>query len=229
MSVSAHEDLVAQKEGLEDEIDKLNPEEARAPIKHVMRSISEKGRLAVVVGHTRLAPGAYGKQPIDEHEYAFNSRIALRMAEIAKEQATQVGVFYRDGVGIAGAYKQVDVFKPDAAIELHFNAAENIAATGTEALFGTRTQGSKVLAEIVQTHMLATLQLKTRALLERKLGSKERGAQSVNAAAAPTVLVEPFFGSNSSDCQAISRLTEAYAQCLVVAFSVFHASLKAAS
>jgi N-acetylmuramoyl-L-alanine amidase len=226
MTEQNFEELLVAKEALEDRLDAAQPAQKIDPILFVERTLKNNGRLAIVVGHTAAAPGAYGQPPIGENEYSFNKKIATQMADLAKQASIQVGIFFRDGVGLSGAYKQVNDFAPDAVIELHFNAAASAAATGTETLYGSVNPASKVFAEIVQSSMRSSLGLKDRGLLFRKVGSGERGEQNVNSARAPSVLVEPFFGSNGSDCTVAVSAIRSYVEGLVAAFQKFHAATK---
>lgn len=164
-------------------------------------------KLAVVVGHNEKAPGAYAVAPIGRSEFDFNSDVAETMALIDKDYGLEVKVFKRPaGVGysteIARAYAEVNAWRADVSVELHFNSYR-YTSTGSETL----TSGSKksrALAEKVQAEMLKQLKLHDRGVKVRK--SSDRGGRSLHAGKAPAILVEPFFGSNRSDCEAAARL-----------------------
>lgn len=211
------ERLLIEREKLDDQIDKWSPDQEIQPLEFSSKSIGSP-KIAIVVGHTKLAPGAYGKHPINEYEYSFNSEAAKRIASIANGKGVSVAIFYRDGIGIAGAYKKVNIYQPDAAIELHFNGATSPAATGTETLYGSVNPKSKALAKIIQNQMLRAINLRDRDLIYRPQGGDGRGTESVNSAICPSVLVEPFFGSNSDDCERIRTRVDAYLDCLVSGF-----------
>jgi N-acetylmuramoyl-L-alanine amidase len=112
------------------------------------------------------------------------------------------------------------VFDPDAIIELHFNAAENPAARGTETLYGEVNPDSRRLADLVQDSMVRVFGRSGSANRGVKVRrSSDRGFTSVTAA--PTVLVEPFFGSNGGECQLAHEKAAEYAEGLVGAFVKF--------
>jgi len=108
----------------------------------------------VRVGHTELRQGAFALAPICQHEYTFNRGIAQAMEMAAASNGIAVRTFFRDRVGISGAYQAATVFEPDGIIELHFNAA-SAAARGTETLCSKDHPGSKKLADLIQKSMVA--------------------------------------------------------------------------
>ncbi len=84
--------------------------------------------LAIVVGHTKTAPGASAVAPISDSEYPWNSDRATRMVNhVSSLGDATAQVFFRDEGGIVGAYKRAKAWGADAAIELHFNAASPAA------------------------------------------------------------------------------------------------------
>jgi N-acetylmuramoyl-L-alanine amidase len=179
-------------------------------------------RLAIIVGHTEQRQGAFALEPISQHEYTFNRGIAQVMETAAASQGIAVRTFFRDGVGISGAYQAAVSFEPDGIIELHFNAA-SAAARGTETLCSGNHPGSKKLADLVQKSMVTVF---------KRTGSRNRGVKvlhpgdrgfgNVSAApSVPSVLVEPFFGSNAGDCQLAFDRSDEYAAGLVDAFAEF--------
>jgi N-acetylmuramoyl-L-alanine amidase len=209
---------------LEDLLDTVGPleedEEDDAGIAPVEDAPAK--RLAIIIGHTEQHQGAFALAPISQHEYTFNRGIAQAMEMAAASQGIAVRTFFRDGVGISGAYQAAVAFDPDGIIELHFNAA-SAAARGTETLCSEDHPGSKELADLVQKSMVTVF---------NRTGSRDRGVKvlrpgdrgfgNVSAApSAPSVLVEPFFGSNASDCQLAFDRTAEYAEGLVDAFAAF--------
>lgn len=175
-----------------------------------------KALLAVVVGHTWRSPGAFSPT-LDQHEHAFNCALAAR---IAAADLGRIGVFYRDGHGVAGAYAAAKAWgqRPGVSfgvLELHFNSAANVDATGTETLY--RQPDSKPFAQAVQQGMVAALGLRDRGA---KLPWQNRGDASLTALpGVPSIIVEPFFGSNPADCD------RARARTLALAFNLANFSL----
>lgn len=156
---------------------------------------------AIVVGHTANSPGAAGATPIGAPEYAWNKDLARRIEAECGSRGVEVRTFFRDGVGIAGAYGQVEAWGATCVVELHFNAFNRTTA-GTETLYDAdRHPGSKGWAERLQQAMLAVYARPggtgDRGIKERDPG--DRGYQSVSALAIPTALIEPFFGDNPTE------------------------------
>lgn len=170
-------------------------------------------RLAIVVGHTRLSPGAHCPL-LNEYEYGFNKRLALMMQGYADERPEDVvmRVFFRDGVGVAGAYAQAADWGCHASLELHFNSSANPVANGTETLFAPHSSRGRALAESVQQHMVAALGLRDRGAHEPWQG---RGMASLTALSVPAIITEAFFGSNNDDALKASRLQRALGEAIV--------------
>lgn len=218
---SEFDEYLAAKEAEEDLVDIAHPEEEIEPIVTAKPGKRGSGKLAVVIGHTRSAPGAWGVSPISQNEYPFNRAFAEgELVVAAAKRGVQLGIFFRDGIGIEGAYRKVNGFAPDAAFELHFNALSS-QSTGTETLYGARNNSSRDLARSIQRQMVATFALRDRGLLFRAPGSGQRGALSVNSADCPSALLEPFFGSNPSDSWIGSARQSQYADAIVGSFLSF--------
>ena len=164
-------------------------------------------KLAVVVGHNSQAEGAWGVAPLGNSEFDWNSEVAKQMQRLGGDYGLEVRPFYREGgVGysteIDRVYRQVNDWGADASMELHFNSYR-YTSTGTETL-SSGSKKSMALAEAVQASMLKHLGLKDRGVKVKK--RTDRGGRSLFAGRAPAILVEPFFGSNRSDCEAANRL-----------------------
>ncbi len=162
-----------------------------------LRARSKSAGFAIVVGHTKTAPGASGVKPVGQSEYPWNKDLASKIKSACVQLGVESKIFYRDGVGISGAYKLVSQWGAGCVVELHFNAF-NGTATGTETLYDNdKNGGSKAWATLLQNGMLNVLGLKDRKLKECDPG--DRGYGSVSALDIPSALIEPFFGDNSSD------------------------------
>ena len=67
-----------------------------------------KAKLAIIVPHEKKAPGAKGVAPLDMHEYQYGKLLAEKMQRYAETNLAglvEVGVFYRNGIGIKGDYE----------------------------------------------------------------------------------------------------------------------------
>lgn len=155
-------------------------------------------KLAIIVGHTAKAPGAFGVPPINKNEYGYNKELAAHIFMHAKNIGQDAKVFFRDKVGIAGVYKQVNEWGADLAIELHFNAL-NGQVQGTETLCGTSVPESVDFAKAIQAAQvkhLAREKKLNRGVHVLEVKDKNRGYLNVNSANCPSCLIEPFFGDN---------------------------------
>lgn len=224
--------LVAQREGIEDQIDQLlNPAKAtKKAAKKAAKKVATRRndppaptnrKLAIVVGHTRVAPGASGISPINQSEYVWNTDLAAQITAAGTAAGITVKTFFRDVGGVSGAYAAVSQWGAGAAIELHFNAA-NGAARGTETLYGNVYAPSLGWATAVQAAMV---RLYNRgAGLPGNRGLKRcpphpRGGASVNALSnIPSCLIEPFFGDHPGDAALGQTNKSGLAAALVAAF-----------
>lgn len=157
-------------------------------------------KLAIVVGHRANSAGATAVPPIAANEYEWNSDLAEKMAaHAASVPGADVLIFTRDDGGIVGAYRKAKEWGADGAIELHFNSA-GPSASGTETLY--LTPPSRPFAEAVQDATTSVLGLRDRGIKTPHEASGGRGTQNLSQMGVrPSILTEPFFGSNTSDCQ----------------------------
>jgi N-acetylmuramoyl-L-alanine amidase len=176
-------------------------------------------RLGIVIGHEKDKPGAVMAGAYSFiSEYKFNSILA----GIIKSLHPDTILAFRDVVGIAGAHKKIKDTKCDVCIELHFNSFE-IGTAGTETLFGS-ILGSNTLASIVHKNMVKVYKReKARDRGVKHLKAGDRGGGNVNQpTTVPTVLIEPFFGSNPLECELGLQKIVDLAKCLVDAAEEYH-------
>jgi N-acetylmuramoyl-L-alanine amidase len=172
-------------------------------------------RLAIVVGHNARAKGAYGLPPIDRYEFDYNSAVAAAMKNEAIHYNLELEVFFREPHAsyteeIRRAYAQVSAWRPDCALELHFNSFATSAANGSEVLYRTDSGEALAFARSLIGSIHQALRLNLRGgdgLVPVQRG--QRGSASLYALAqVPTLLLEPFFGSNAQDCLRAATLGE---------------------
>jgi len=211
-------------EKLDDLLDAIGPfdEDQEVDIEPDIPPIDAR-RLAIVVGHTQERQGAFALAPISQNEYPFNKQIAQLMELEAADRGVLAKTFFRDDVGIEGAYRAAVAFEPDSIIELHFNSFDNPAVRGTETLCAEANPDSERLAKIVQESMVSVFGRSGRSNRGIKMrGPGQRGFTSLSSApSVPSVLVEPFFASNPGECQLAFNRTAEYAAGLVNAFIEF--------
>lgn len=220
----AYERLWAIKSQVEDALDKVAPSGHAPDLLPELprRTTDEPRKLAVVVGHTRQAPGAYGIKPIDQYEYHWNTDLAKMIKEHAGAKGVACAIFFRDDGGLAGAYSRVEKWGAEASMELHFNNASP-TTTGTEVLYGTTVPASKKLAKIVQSRLVALYGRTGKANRGIKLPKRgERGYGNVHTLKTiPNCLTEPFFGDHPKDAKQGQSLKGKLAEALVEGFLEF--------
>lgn len=179
--------------------------------------------LVLIVGHEEKAQGAgmwpwKNGEPVERDtytEYNYNSDVAAFAREYCeKMHRIDLEIVYRNGVGISGAYKKAADLKPDACIELHFNAF-NGKVQGTETLC-TMENEDQVLAGIVQRRVCKVFGREGFSRGTKSLPRNSRGA--VNVYSLPgfaNCLVEPFFGDNELDAKMALKNKKEYAEALV--------------
>lgn len=167
-------------------------------------------RVAIVVGHNSVAQGAFAGSPINSSEFNLNNKVAAEIINQAPHYSIKAKVFNRkkhpNGYSreIREVYKKVTSWsggKPDAILELHFNANSNKSANGLEMLYRTGSADGARLAKAVVATVNDQLDLKLRHSNGLKdISSGMRGWGTVSALPGiPTILTEPFFGSNKHD------------------------------
>lgn len=183
--------------------------------------------LAVMVGHTRVSPGAEGAcppfAPDDRFEYGWNAGLARRILDIATAQGIRCKIFTRDGTDIAGSYVPVRQWGPQASVELHFNSADSPSVKGTLTLYGA--DESEAWAQALQDKMVALFnrqgQREDRGIHLPGPGSGyARGTQNV-VQIHPSALIEPFFGHNPVDAELGISRKQKLAEAIVAAFAGF--------
>jgi len=81
----------------------------------------------------------------------------------------------------------------DIAIELHFNASENVTANGTETLYYTNSVQGKILAQVIQLTLMQYLPFTDRGIKTRSDLKFLRGT------IIPAIIVEILFLSNMTE------------------------------
>lgn len=159
-------------------------------------------KIALVIGHNARSQGAV-RQTDGRTEYDWCGDLAAAI------RACSPGMYevFRRPAGrpysteIRETYAVVDAKGAAASVELHFNGGPT-SASGTETLT-SGSKGSRRLAGLIQPAMVQALGLRDRGIIAR--ARNDRGGLSLHAGRAPAVLLEPYFGSNPTDCAAADR------------------------
>ena len=163
--------------------------------------------IAIVVGHTKLSPGACSPHGIP-CEFEFNSKIAEYLEPIAD-------IYFYDSYNLG----YTAMVKKNAAklnkknyklvLELHYNAASELA-NGTECLYYFANKKGKDLS-VLFCEMFCKEFHTTNRGAKALVSEKDRGFAAVYYPKATTLILEPFFGSNKGDVQRIKYNQEDYA------------------
>ena len=135
--------------------------------------------IAFVIGHHKKSKGAFSS-------YLFANEFDFYTDVIIKETASKL-----------------NKFNFDLVIELHFNAATP-QANGCETLYYFNSKKGKEFAHIFTDTVCGITGIKSRnGGVKALINKKDRGFASVYYPKAPTILIEPFFGTNDDDCAKI--------------------------
>ncbi|CCD95443.1 hypothetical protein BRAO375_4300010 [Bradyrhizobium sp. ORS 375] len=186
-----------------------------APLSNVATPEGSTARVAIVIGHNARSPGSSAVSPLSRTEFVFNGEVAAYMLRNAAQYNLELKVFTRQSNPsvereILAAYAEAAAFNPVCAVELHFNSSDNSAATGTEVLLAGGKPAAAALASSITSALRSSLGLPLRGNRGLSVVSRgDRGWISVSALPnVPSVLCEPFFGSNTSDCVTVAGLGE---------------------
>ena len=164
-------------------------------------------KVAIVVGHTKLSPGACSPHGIP-CENKYNSKVAEYLKDIAD-------IFYYDNysLGYTSMVKRnaakINKGDYDLVIELHYNAAAP-EANGCETLYYFKNKEGKKLATKASEMISKEFNVKNRGI-KAVVSSKDRGFAALYYPNPTTILLEPFFGSNVLDASKFIYNEEKYA------------------
>lgn len=157
-------------------------------------------------------------------EYEYNTVLAGIISSIASERDIKCKVILRDGFSIAEAYAEALAYNASAIVELHFNSFKSLEVKGTETLYGNIV-GSFDLATGIHEQICSVLQRTLNGGGDRGLkikSLKDRGGRNVNnGTEIPSILIEPFFGSNRADCNEGLQNIKEIAEAILVGFLNF--------
>lgn len=152
-------------------------------------------------------------------EYEYNTELSYLIVQRI-EPRFSCFVSFRDGFTIDQVYNEIAKMNPSANIELHFNSANNPMAYGTETLCDER---SVAFAQMIQEAMCQNLgrDIKGNRGVKVLRSGDDRGWLQVSKLNVPSVILEPFFGSNPDDCDLGLRSMEKIADAVSRALDVW--------
>lgn len=161
--------------------------------------------VAILVGHSRSGDKGASSWDSTESEWSYNNDIAKRTKRILKDYPIKVSVFNKYpgdtySEAIRKLAQDLNTLSFDLVIELHFNSFANNNANGYENLYWHSSKKALKAASLIQQSFkdLFPEQHKDRKV-KPILYLNQRGALILKTTKAPTVICEPFFGSNKSE------------------------------
>lgn len=168
----------------------------------------------LVIGHKQDSPGATNKNS-GLSEFAFNSRLALAIADRAAEERCGVELLRVMRRSYGALPYEINALNPDIIISLHCNAF-NTRASGTRVLYYHKSKKGRQLAEILQEKLMAALGLRDRGITPKTV--EDRGGYLLFYTRAPAVIAEPFFIDNDDDLERVmdvrDKLIMAYVEAI---------------
>jgi N-acetylmuramoyl-L-alanine amidase len=174
------------------------------------KKLIKKGDVAIVIGHTKLRPGACSPYGIP-CEWTYNNKVASYLKDIA--DVYHYGSYnagYKSMVRSMANKLNKKSYK--LVIELHYNAASPVA-NGTECFYYYTNKKGKSIAESYCKRFTELFGTKNRGA-KAMVSKKQRGFWALYYPQATTILPEPFFGSNRSDCKKVKGKEKMYADML---------------
>jgi N-acetylmuramoyl-L-alanine amidase len=180
--------------------------------------------IAICIGHSRKIGSRYDGGAYSPHlkinERDFNLKVATKLSAKLTTRGIPSKMFdHYEGRGYGSAMADVAAQVKKAgctvAVELHFNSATP-SATGHEWLYWHSSVKGKALAEKFERCFSRLFpNIKSRGIKPKT--KADRGGKFLELTHCPAIILEPFFGSNESDCDSINidTLAEAYANALL--------------
>lgn len=167
--------------------------------------------IAICIGHSRKIKGRYDGGAYSPflkiNERDFNIEVANKLSDILEVMGIDCRIIdHYEGGGYGSAMtdmaRQVKGIGATMAIELHFNSATPLAS-GHEWLIYPGSKGGRKIANAFDAQFRCVFtNLPARGVKERT--KNQNGGRFLAYTHCPSVILEPFFGSNSSDCARIT-------------------------
>lgn len=158
-------------------------------------------KTAIVIGHHKKSKGALSKY-FGMREWDFYNEVVSHL--------DNVSLFWHDEdisgytTRIKNTASKINKVNFDLVMELHFNSAVHPSANGCETLYYYRSAKGRDYAKLFSEVVTGETGIKSRnGGLKALTNRNDRGFASVYYTTAPTILIEPFFGSNDDDCKKI--------------------------
>lgn len=174
-------------------------------------------RVALEIGHSTRDGGAV-RVTDGVQEYEWNRDLAHRIYDL---DPTMFEIFYRRPdrgytSAIRDLYDRIDASGCELSISMHFNAFYKASASYTSTL-SSGSRGSLKAAHAVQNAMVDVMGLHDSGVKIRNSRTGGRGWEILSFGRAPAILIEPYFGSNPSDCRRADEKKQDLAEAIYAA------------
>lgn len=167
-------------------------------------------KICIIIGHGGNDSGAVS-QDGKYTELSYNTELTENLLKELKENGYDVFKHNRGYERIENI-PLINSLKPDLIISLHCNSADNLSATGTEAIHYPGSKNGERLATFLSDNVSKALGLRNRG---PKTPFNGRGSGLLRSTNAPCVISEPFFISNNSDLKAGLEKKQEYINAIV--------------
>ena len=159
-------------------------------------------KIAIVIGHHKESKGAYSNY-FGMREYDFYKDVQKSIHFIWETYEVD---FYEHDSSISGytsrikdTASRINKKDYDLVISMHFNSFEP-QANGCETLYFYNSKKGEKYAKSFNNLFTKIVRVKDRGI-KALTNKKDRGFAMLYYPKAPTILIEPFFGSNDDDCR----------------------------
>lgn len=159
-----------------------------------------KRKIALIIGHNKKKKGAYSPF-LKQYEYDFNKEFVNDILSQLTHRGYHANIFTRNN-GLLDAYNRAKTLGSNVFIEFHFNSFHIANAQGAEILYsGSSDISEKTLAGMLLKSWCEYTSINNRGV--KKISKGQRGYKNLTQTKKISLLFEPFFGSNESDCDKI--------------------------
>jgi N-acetylmuramoyl-L-alanine amidase len=163
-------------------------------------------KIAFVIGHHEKSKGAYSEH-LKISEWDFYNKVVENMESEITVFCHPTLKWYKDR--IKATADKINKGGFDLVIAGHFNAADSDKANGCETLYYFESIKGRQYAQWFSEVVNDTTEIKLRNNgLKALVNKDDRGYLSVYLPKPPVILIEPFFGTNKSDCDKIKGARE---------------------
>lgn len=160
--------------------------------------LTERKSPAIIIGHHARAQGAFSPQlNSTEWEFYRRMRLYLKLNFTVYEHDFNISSYKNRMKDTA---KEINKNNHSLIFALHFNAHSDPMANGCEALYYKGNSHSYNIAQQFCINWSKRTGIKNRGVKAVK-SRHDRGFYEIYYPKAPVILLEPFFGTNFSDCK----------------------------